>query len=91
MEDIGEGWLSEKINGGSVDTGRVSQGRRYRYYVVETTPVARSTDTEGEVGRPSADKEERGVPVFEDIEEPTVEIAVWTTAREEALKKVTAE
>ena len=29
--------------------------------------------------------------MFEDMEEPTVEIAVWTTAREEALKNVTAE
>ena len=29
------------------------------------------------------------MPVFDDMEEPTVEIAVWTTAREEALKKVT--
>ena len=28
------------------------------------------------------------VPTFEDMEEPTVEIAVWTTAREEALNKV---
>ena len=27
--------------------------------------------------------------MFEDMEEPTVEIAGWTTAREEALKKVT--
>ena len=26
--------------------------------------------------------------MFDDIEEPTVEIAVWTAAREEALKKV---
>ena len=29
------------------------------------------------------------MPVFDHMEEPTVEIAVWTTAREEALKKVT--
>ena len=54
-------------------------------------PVARSTDTEGEVGRQSAEKGERGAPVFEDMEEPTVEVVVWTTAREEALKNVTAE
>ena len=80
MEDIGEGWLSEKINGGSVDTGRVSQGRRYRYYVVETTPVARSTETGSEAGRQLAEKEERSMPVFDDMEETTVEIAVWTTA-----------
>ena len=26
--------------------------------------------------------------MFDDMEEPTVEIAVWTTAREDALKKV---
>ena len=31
------------------------------------------------------------VPTFEDMEEPMVEIAVWTTAREEALKKVMEE
>ena len=31
------------------------------------------------------------MPTFEDMEEPMVEIAVWTTAREEALKKVTEE
>ena len=33
--------------------------------------------------------EERGRPTFEDMEEPKVEIVVWTTDREEALKKVT--
>ena len=43
----------------------------------------------GEVGRQSAVKEERGEPVCEDMEEPTVEIAVLTTAREEALKNIT--
>ena len=31
------------------------------------------------------------MPMFEDMEEPMVEIAVWTTAREEALKKVMEE
>ena len=31
------------------------------------------------------------LPTFEDMEEPMVEIAVWTTAREEALKKVMEE
>ena len=49
----------------------------------------RSTEAESVVGRQSAEKEERVTPVFDDMEEPTVEIAVWTTAREEALKKVT--
>ena len=41
------------------------------------------------MGRQSAENEKRVMPVFEDMEEPTVEIAVCTTAREEALKKVT--
>ena len=31
------------------------------------------------------------VPTFDGMEEPTAEIAVWTTAREEALKKVMEE
>ena len=31
------------------------------------------------------------MPVFDDMEEPTVDIAVLTTAREEALTKVTEE
>ena len=56
---------------------------------VVTTSVARSLDAGSEEGLRSADKEERGTPVFEDIEEPTVEIVVWNTARDEALKKVT--
>ena len=37
------------------------------------------------------EKEGQAVPTFEDMEEPMVEIAVWTTAREEALKKVMEE
>ena len=49
--------------------------------------VAMSTSTEGEVGRQSAEKGERGAPVFEKMEEPTVEVVVWTTARKEALKR----
>ena len=36
-------------------------------------------------------EEGQTVPTFEDMEEPMVEIAVWTTAREEALKKVMEE
>ena len=36
-------------------------------------------------------REKQEGPVFDDMEEPTVEIAVWTTAREEALKKVVEE
>ena len=34
---------------------------------------------------------EHVTPVFEEMEEPTVEIVMWTTTREEALKKVTNE
>ena len=45
-------------------------------------PMDRSIDAEKEVGQQSVETEKRGVPVFEDMEEPTVEIAVWTTARE---------
>ena len=51
--------------------------------------MVRSTEAGSVVGRQSAENEERGTPVFDDMEEPIVEIAVWTTAREEALKKVT--
>ena len=34
---------------------------------------------------------ERAVPAFDDMEEPMVEIVVWTTALEEALKEVSEE
>ena len=64
-----------------VDESSVWVSHQERREAEETTPVARSTETEGEAGRQSADKEERGVPVFEDMEEPTMEIAVWTFAR----------
>ena len=74
-----------------LDEGSLRVSRQERREAEETTPRAMSTDTESEVGHQSADTEERGVPVFEDMEEPTVEIAVWTTARDEALKNVTAE
>ena len=74
-----------------LDEGSLRVSRQERREAEETTPRAMSTDTESEVGHQSAYTEERGVPVFEDMEEPTVEIAVWTTARDEALKKVTAE
>ena len=53
--------------------------------------MVRSTEAGSVAGRQSAEKEERVAPAFDDMEEPTVEIAVWTTAREEALKKVTEE
>ena len=54
-----------------------------------TTTVARSTDVWRKEGPRSADKVELGEPVFEDMEEPTVEIVVWTTLRDESLKEVT--
>ena len=65
-------------------------GRRpVRPETVVTTPVARSAEAGGDEGRRSADKEELGMPVFDGIEEPNVEIVVWTTEREEALKQIT--
>ena len=54
-------------------------------------PVERSIEMVSVAGRQTEEREERALPVFDDMEEPTVEIAVWTTAREEALKKVTEE
>ena len=74
-----------------VEEGPVEARRNARPETVTTTPVARSTDVEREEGPRSADKTERGTPVFEDMDEPTVEIVMWTTTREEALKKVTKE
>ena len=52
-------------------------------------PVVKITETGSVAGRQSAEKKERGTPVFDDTEEPTLEIAMRTTAREEALKKDT--
>ena len=51
-------------------------------------PEERSAKVASAARRQTEEKKERAVPVFDDTEEPTVEIAVWTTAREEALKKV---
>ena len=53
--------------------------------------VERSSEVASAAGRQTEEKEWQVVPVFDDMEEPTVEIAVWTTAREEALKKVVEE
>ena len=53
--------------------------------------MERSTEVRRVAGRQTEEKEERVGPVFDDMEEPTVEIAVLTTEREEALKKVTEE
>ena len=54
-----------------------------------TTPVARRTDAGREEGPRSADKVELGAPVFEDMDETTVEIVMWTTLRDAELQKVT--
>ena len=54
------------------------------------TGVERRPEVASAVGR-QVGKEGQTVPTFEDMEEPMVEIAVWTTAREEALKKVMEE
>ena len=54
------------------------------------TGVERRPEVASAVGQQEGEGEQ-SVPTFEDMEEPMVEIAVWTTAREEALKKVMEE
>jgi len=54
------------------------------------TGVERRPEVASAVGRQEGEGWQ-SVPTFEDMEEPMVEIAVWTTAREEALKKVMEE
>ena len=53
--------------------------------------MERSSEGASAARRQTEEKAWQVVPVFEDMEEPTVEIAVWTTALEEALKKVMEE
>ena len=80
-----------------VDEGPPRVGRRERREDEKgeddesSIQVERNTEVGSVAGRQTGEKEERAGPVFDDMEEPTVEIAVWTTAREEALKKVTEE
>ena len=74
-----------------VEESSVGGRRQVRHETVVTTTLARSIDAGSEERLRSANKQERGTPVFEDMEEPTVEIVVWTTAHEEALKKVTGD
>ena len=52
------------------------------------TVVERSVEVVSAAGHQAEGTEGQAVPTFEDMEEPMVEIAVWTTAREEALNKV---
>ena len=80
-----------------VDEGQVRGGRRERREDENgeddesRIPVEKSTETGSVARRQTEYKVERVVPAFDDMEEPKVEIAVWTTAREEALKKVSEE
>ena len=61
-----------------VDEGAPRAGRR------EGRVEEKGEDDErgAPVERSTEEREERAGPVFDDMEEPTVEIAVWTTARE---------
>ena len=59
-----------------VDEGPVGGRRQVRPETVVTTPVARNTDAGREEWSLSAYKTELGTPVFEDVEEHTVEILV---------------
>ena len=80
-----------------VDEGQVRGGRREIREDEKgeddesRTRVERSSEVASAARLQTEEKEGQVVPVFEDMEEPTVEIAVWTTAREEALKKVMEE
>ena len=80
-----------------VDEGQARVGRRERREDEKgedddsRIPVERSIEMVSVAGRQTEEREERALPVFDDMEEPTVEIAVWTTARKEALKNVTEE
>ena len=57
----------------------------------ESKTVEKNVEVVSAAGRHAEGTEGQAVPTFEDMEEPMVEIAVWTTAREEALKKVMEE
>ena len=65
-----------------VDEGQVRGGRRERRDDEKGEDdesrmrVERSTEVASVAGRLSAEKEERAMPVFDDMEEPTVETAV---------------
>ena len=53
--------------------------RQVRAQPVVTTPATSSAEVESDVGRRSADNKEQVTPVFNDKEEPKLEIVVWTT------------
>ena len=77
-----------------VDEGQARDDRRERREEENgeddksRTPEERSTEVASTARRQSEESKSREVPLFDDMDEPTVEIAVWTTAREEALTKV---
>ena len=74
-----------------VDEGTVRGRCPERPKTVAITPVTSSAEAGGDAGQWSADKYELVMPAFDDMEEPRVEIVVWTTEREDALKNVTEE
>ena len=80
-----------------VDEGPSRVGRRERREDEKgeddesSIPVERNAEVESVAGPQTGGKEELAVPVFDDMKEQTVEIALWTKVREEALKKVTKE
>ena len=80
-----------------VDEGQVRGVRRERREEEKgkddesKTRLERISEVARVARRQTEEKEWQVVPVFEDMEEPMVELAVWTTAREEALKKVMEE
>ena len=77
-----------------VDEGILRVGRRERREEEKgedderSVTVEESTEESEAASRQTEGMEKQERPVFDDMEEPTVEIAVWTTAREEAMKKV---
>ena len=76
-----------QVRGGRLERREDENGEDDRSRIT----VERSTEGGSVARRQTEENDERAVPAFDDMEEPTVEIAVWTTAREEALKKVSEE
>ena len=74
-----------------VDEGLVRRREEEKGEDESKTFVERSSEVASVAGRQTEENEGRAVPTFEDMEEPMVETAVWTTAREEALRKVMEE
>ena len=62
-----------------VEEGSAVVRQQARFETASVTPVVRSAGLGENVGRQSADKEGMPIPTFEDMKEPNVEIAMWTT------------